>query len=293
MNALITKVIFNNPATIVFWNDNTKTVVKANKDDVFDAETGLAMAITKKMCNNIHWKNVFQIITTDDKVKGKINRRKLGDDRTIALCYARAYYHNDINWYKKFSAWLPKEKQVDNHGNGDWKETNPESETYIAAPPVLSAEPTLNDKIIVMFNAGRSINSISKETGISAYYIKKYIDTATTPKANKGKANRIIKAALKPNRTRASYTVRTQIDFPKYLDKNTCEEILAQTKEKYKDKPKSHCMSELQRLFIAECKKYYISTHYGHGYDMYAIAKTLGTNASAVQKIWNAIKRGE
>lgn len=42
----ITNVIFNNPATIVFWGDGTKTVVKCT-DDAFDPEKGLAMAIAK------------------------------------------------------------------------------------------------------------------------------------------------------------------------------------------------------------------------------------------------------
>lgn len=44
----IKKVIFNNPATIVIWNDGTKTVVKCCEDDEFDPEKGLAMAISKK-----------------------------------------------------------------------------------------------------------------------------------------------------------------------------------------------------------------------------------------------------
>ena len=48
----ITKVIFNNPATIVFWRDGTKTVVKSNPGDVFDPEKGLAMACTKKLFGN-------------------------------------------------------------------------------------------------------------------------------------------------------------------------------------------------------------------------------------------------
>lgn len=48
----IKDVIFNNPATIVFWVDGTKTVVKAQDDDVFDPEKGLAMAITKKAFGN-------------------------------------------------------------------------------------------------------------------------------------------------------------------------------------------------------------------------------------------------
>lgn len=44
----IIEVIFNNPATIVYWSDGTKTVVKACDKDTFDKETGLAMAIAKK-----------------------------------------------------------------------------------------------------------------------------------------------------------------------------------------------------------------------------------------------------
>lgn len=44
-------VIFNDPATIVFWKDGTKTVVKATNED-FDPEKGLAMAIAKKALGN-------------------------------------------------------------------------------------------------------------------------------------------------------------------------------------------------------------------------------------------------
>ena len=47
----IRKVIFNDPATIVFWEDGTKTVVKC-ADEVFDREKGLAMAISKKVYGN-------------------------------------------------------------------------------------------------------------------------------------------------------------------------------------------------------------------------------------------------
>lgn len=47
----IKKVIFNNPATIILWNDNTKTVVKA-EEETFDPEKGMAMAIAKKALGN-------------------------------------------------------------------------------------------------------------------------------------------------------------------------------------------------------------------------------------------------
>ena len=48
----IKNVIFNDPATIVFWMDGTKTVVKTQDDDIFDPEKGLAMAIAKKAYGN-------------------------------------------------------------------------------------------------------------------------------------------------------------------------------------------------------------------------------------------------
>ena len=48
----IKKVIFNNPATIVFWNDGTKTIVKCSDRDEYSEEVGLAMAISKKAFGN-------------------------------------------------------------------------------------------------------------------------------------------------------------------------------------------------------------------------------------------------
>ena len=48
----IKNVIFNDPATIVYWEDGTKTVVKCQDGDEFDPEKGLAMAIAKKAYGN-------------------------------------------------------------------------------------------------------------------------------------------------------------------------------------------------------------------------------------------------
>ena len=47
----IKDVIFNDPATIVFWKDGSKTVVKAD-NELYDPEKGLAMAIAKKAYGN-------------------------------------------------------------------------------------------------------------------------------------------------------------------------------------------------------------------------------------------------
>ena len=48
----IEQVIFHDPATIVYWADRTRTVVKCQDGDVYDPEKGLAMAICKKALGN-------------------------------------------------------------------------------------------------------------------------------------------------------------------------------------------------------------------------------------------------
>lgn len=56
----IKNVIFNDPATIIFWTDGTKTVVKA-QDEAYDPEKGMAMAIAKKALGNQgNYCNVFK-----------------------------------------------------------------------------------------------------------------------------------------------------------------------------------------------------------------------------------------
>lgn len=45
----IGKVIFNDPATIVFWKDGSKTVVKCREGETFDKWTGLSMALAKRV----------------------------------------------------------------------------------------------------------------------------------------------------------------------------------------------------------------------------------------------------
>ena len=69
----IKKVIFNDPATIVFWNDGSKTVVKAH-DEVFDPEKGLAMAISKKLLGNKgNYYNEFKKWLPEEEKKTNFN----------------------------------------------------------------------------------------------------------------------------------------------------------------------------------------------------------------------------
>ena len=62
----IEKVIYNNPATIVIWDDGSKTVVKCQEGDTFDKRIGLAMAICKKFFwNRSKYNEVFKLWADD------------------------------------------------------------------------------------------------------------------------------------------------------------------------------------------------------------------------------------
>lgn len=72
----IKNVIFNDPATIVYWEDSTKTVVKCEKEK-YDPEKGLAMAIAKKaMGNQGNYFEVFKKWIGEDKLFPEKKREK-------------------------------------------------------------------------------------------------------------------------------------------------------------------------------------------------------------------------
>ena len=51
---VVKKIIFNDPATIVFWHDGTKTVVKRTKGAKRDPEAAVAFAYMKKIFGSNH-----------------------------------------------------------------------------------------------------------------------------------------------------------------------------------------------------------------------------------------------
>jgi len=69
----IEKVIFNDPATIVFWKDGTKTIVKCQEGAKFDPEKGLAMAISRHylcdICGLERYDGVFKRYTSKEMKK--------------------------------------------------------------------------------------------------------------------------------------------------------------------------------------------------------------------------------
>lgn len=67
----IKKIIFNPPATIIFWKDGSKTVVKCN-GEAFDPEKGMAMAISRKVLGDSYdYYNVFEKWCKKYKEPGK------------------------------------------------------------------------------------------------------------------------------------------------------------------------------------------------------------------------------
>lgn len=68
----IKNVIFHDPATIVYWMDGSKTVVKCQPGDIFDPEKGLAMTIAKRVYgDNGRYCELFKkwIPDSDEKIK--------------------------------------------------------------------------------------------------------------------------------------------------------------------------------------------------------------------------------
>ena len=73
------KVIFSGRATIAFWPDGTKTVVKCKIGDFWDQQTGIAMAVLKKLYGTSdskgnYWKNLVKdidIVSDEPKKKKK------------------------------------------------------------------------------------------------------------------------------------------------------------------------------------------------------------------------------
>lgn len=54
-----TKLIVNGPATVILWSDGTKTVAKCNKDEPFDPEKGVAIAIAKRFVSSNKLNKLF------------------------------------------------------------------------------------------------------------------------------------------------------------------------------------------------------------------------------------------
>ena len=64
---MISKIVFNNPATIVFWADGKKTVVKCMEGQEFNEYYGVACAIMKRFFGNNSKASAFVEKFKEDK----------------------------------------------------------------------------------------------------------------------------------------------------------------------------------------------------------------------------------
>lgn len=55
----VEKVLFRNPATIVWFSDGTKSVAICGYDDVYDKETGMAICLCKRMLGNKEYRELM------------------------------------------------------------------------------------------------------------------------------------------------------------------------------------------------------------------------------------------
>lgn len=75
--ANIVEVIYSNPATIVLWEDDTKTISKCAPGDIYNPETGLMLCILKKLAGSEEMRRTFNDWLPDNND----NRVKLRDVR--------------------------------------------------------------------------------------------------------------------------------------------------------------------------------------------------------------------
>lgn len=65
--SIIKKIILNGPATIFFWKDGSKTVVKCMEGDKYDLYTAFCIAFTKKL------------IGSNSKIKSTLKKAEIVD----------------------------------------------------------------------------------------------------------------------------------------------------------------------------------------------------------------------
>lgn len=77
----IDRIVFSNPATIIFWDDGDKTVVKTCSGDKFERYAGFAMACMKKLFGSTsRAKAVMNQLAVDQPTKVK---KEVPEDKPI------------------------------------------------------------------------------------------------------------------------------------------------------------------------------------------------------------------
>ena len=280
----IKNVYFHKNTITVLWEDGTNTMVTCH-DENYDAEKGLAMAIAKKFLSlgsssKSKWYDEFKKYVPKAEKRNEPTHK---EKKKLKKAAAKS-----IDKIMKTAERKAAEEDLNNALT-----TKPDDYALSSSPLVKKID---QNYVIEMFNAGASISKISKITGISDYFVKKFINEATDPESNNRKAAKILNKAAKSSKKEKKGKPRgrnTKVTFecPSYLEPSVGKRILEETKAKYEGRYTYD--SDLMKFYVRECKLEYIKEHYGQGYTMYDIGKTLGISASAVQRIWNSYNAGK
>ncbi len=93
------KIIHSGPATIVFWNDKTKTIVRCSENDVYDEYAAFCSALAIKMYgSNSHLKKMIRNKTEDKTPNKEASVEVKCEDTSLqeALNKLKKAFRNDI-----------------------------------------------------------------------------------------------------------------------------------------------------------------------------------------------------
>ena len=97
----IDRVIFNDPATIVFWKDGTKTVVKCHPEDTFDEEIGFMCCYLKRILSSKEYTKFCEYLNDiwelkNNRLYKEALERKMAEEKKHECTCGRSY-HVEIN----------------------------------------------------------------------------------------------------------------------------------------------------------------------------------------------------
>ena len=93
----IERIVFSDPATIVFWEDGTKTVVKAMKGEKFERYAGFAAACMKKLFGSTsRAKAVMEEVSVEQVKTPKKKKTTAVPDMTEAFSVQQAMHNETI-----------------------------------------------------------------------------------------------------------------------------------------------------------------------------------------------------
>lgn len=87
--SMVEKIVYNGPATIIFWSDGTKTVIKCHEGDQFDEVTGFLLCCLRKMMTQNSYSELCEVL--DSVYASKAER--LANEKKACECEKANTFH--------------------------------------------------------------------------------------------------------------------------------------------------------------------------------------------------------